>query len=631
MIKKALKKITNSKIFDKISNQTVESFSSYKELLEARFGKNVILHVINVAVILVSYIIASALIYPKLQFSVFLKEIFALLCAYYAVFLWFMDNIKKQLPIKTIVGVTACTAPVFFMNTTFSVAIVCLAVLIICEFVVFQYVRGCDLFSKKMPIYVICERDSDVPYIEELLSTNKVLKLIILSNSDDSFKTSAINSVEMLEKWLLKLRCLVFFPSPSRLIYFSQKPISMHLQQLAELAVKFSIPVFIVKFSEITEEGKNVQNMGIIPLELPQINAVDKSLVGNLFKSKRVWICYDGKEYVLDLIKSIGSISSIDLLIFCKSEYVAVTLNQHLISLYPNKSFNIKIMEFDGVISQDNKPDILFYNMPICSSYSEEHNQKEAVIGNILRTYQIIKFAQENKVCDVFILSSIKAFNANTWIGATQRLGELLAQFASSQSRKLFTKFHVIRLPDDSFTTTEIYGEIVNSIKYNGYINIHDKDIPVLQREKEIFPILVKAVTMSLKNTEHLSSVLTVSIKSQTSLDEIIRQACFQMKTRIDEDIRTIYTSEPRLINLDSFPNISETLEKTSIPNIFATRFTHSNDENFENMWTIEEVNKMSTRELVSAVMQGLNDCMKLNKNQRNSGINTSKEGRHVK
>lgn len=568
-------------------------------------------HIINLLILTTSYTITSLFIYPHFHFSIFLKEIFALCCAYGAIFLWFIEEISKQIPLKIVVGVTACIAPIFFMNNAFSVALVELFLLIFIEFIVFEYIRGCNLFSSQMPIYVICETADDTLQIQELLNENKVLELILLSEKGEPTRFSSIRSLKSLESWLLKIRMLAFFPKPNRLIYFSKAPDASHVEQLVELSIAFSIPAYGVKVNPVMSEGKLSKVLGLTLLNCYMHPTTDRNLLGTLFKNKRVWVVFNGSEYLFDIIRTLSATQSINLTAFCSSEYMAVMLRQRLLSIFPERIFKIKVMNFDCFVSQDNGPDAIFYGMPINSIYIEEDNQKEAVVSNVLKTQKLIAFAQKNNVADVFLLSSIKAFNANTWIGATQRLGELFAQFASHQRRKLGTKFHVIRLPEDSFSKVGILGEIENSVRNNGYLCIKDMDSAVLQNEKEIFLILLKTISLSMKNENFESVVFTISAKKQISVEEIIKHVCTQLSLRPNTDVPFFYSSEPRPMDLESFPNISEDLESTNTPNIFITRFSNLGADHFKDAWTVEQIYKMSTRELVSTVMQSLKEKMK--------------------
>jgi len=606
MIKKILNTAKNFIEKNNIDNFTKNTINTIVALLPSSIIKHME-HITNLFVLISAYMLVSLFMYPDLKFIVFIKEIFALICAYFAITLWFMDQTKKQFPIKTIIGVTACIAPVFFMNNNFSVALICVILLIICEFIIFEHIRGCHLFSNKTPAYIICETEEDIN--KNLLSDFKVLKYIVLSETN-SVKFSSINSIDTLDRWLERINRFAFFPIPSRLIYLAKTPNADHQQQLLELSIKYSIKAFNAKIKSEEKDGKISQFLALTSLRNDTLFTGDKTQLATIFKNKKICICFDGHNCLFDLIVSFSAVQSINLTIVCWSEHIAVNLIQKLSVLHPEKSFNVKVVSFDNFIAQENKIDVLFYNMPINSSYCEESNQKEAIIGNVTQTQKLIQFAQQNHINDVFIFSSIKAFNANTWIGATQRLGELFAQFASTKFRKMASKFHVIRTPEYLTSSIEFFGDAIKQIKNNGHIIINNTAIPVLQNGREVYALIIKAINISMKNDDFLSSVLTVSTKKQYSIDDAISHVREQFELR-PMDIRVSYSSEPRPMDLESFPNISETLEKTNIANVFVTRFINSGSELFEDKWDITEINRMSTRELVSAVMQSLNDKMK--------------------
>jgi hypothetical protein len=215
------------------------------------------------------------------------------------------------------------------------------------------------------------------------------------------------------------------------------------------------------------------------------------------------------------------------------------------------------------------------------SAHSGEENLKEAVVKNVFETKRLIDFVQLCKIPMVFILSGSGALNARNWIGATQRLGELLAQFADSQHRKAFTKFRVIRIPDEVGDPEGVFGKTVSSILSDGYINCdhQNSESNTVYYRKDILPLLVKAVTFLMKSNDVTSSVYTIVPKNN--------------------------------IIFDDFIDIDELIEKTAIPGILRTKFTCNSLANYSNVWTIEEINAMTTRELISAVFQNLSEKIK--------------------
>jgi hypothetical protein len=286
---------------------------------------------------------------------------------------------------------------------------------------------------------------------------------------------------------------------------------------------------------------------------------------------------------------------------------------QELLGKCSDKNCKIKIVDLSLFELQTGKPDVLFYNIPVKSIHSGEENLKETVVKNVLETKRLINFAQSSKIPSVFILSGSGALNARNWIGATQRLGELLAQFADSQHRKMFTKFKVIRIPDEIGDSEGIFRKTVSSIFSNGYINYDHQNFETnaVYYRKDILPLLVKAVTFLVKSNDVTSAVYTIAPKNNITFDDYIENICKTACLRPYRDVQIIKSTKSEEMKLDDFIDINEPIEKTAIAGILRTKFTCNSFVNYSDVWTIEEINTMTTRELISAVFQNLNEKIK--------------------
>jgi hypothetical protein len=288
--------------------------------------------------------------------------------------------------------------------------------------------------------------------------------------------------------------------------------------------------------------------------------------------------------------------------------------DQELSERCPNKNYKIKIVDMQLFELQSGKPDILFYNMPVKSIRSGEENLKEAVIKNVLETRCLINFAHSNKIPLVFILSGSGALNARNWIGATQRLGELFAQFADSQSKKTFTKFRVIRIPASISDPSIVFGKIISSIFVNGCVNCscENSEKGAVYYRKDILPLLIKAVTFLMKSNDITSGVYTIVPKNSLTFDSFVESMCETVCLKPHRDVQILKNNNPKEMELDDFIDINEPLEKTAVAGILRTKFFCTNADNYNNIWTKEEISAMTTRELISAVFQNLNEKIKI-------------------
>lgn len=571
-------------------------------------------HVKNLLILIFSYTTSSLIIYPHFAFGIFLREIFALLCIYGAIYISFLEKIEESITFKVFVGASALLCPIIFINNTPMVALVAILVFMICEFIAFEYARGCKLFSSKIPVYIIFDNGVDDTIAKKILAEYKVLELVVLESSNECSNVATLRSIENLKTWIRKISFVPFYPTPKRLIYFSQKINADRIIQLANIAAEFSLPLY--------KGAINIDGTGIsvraFPISFSDfdhvcISSQEKTALSSCFKNKKIWAYYDGRGCVLDLIYAFTTINSIDLTILCESEMLFLQAEQYLSAKSSSKNWQIKIMNLDVLDALDTVPDMLFYNIPIKSNFSGENNLKEALIKNVLNTQNLIKYAQNKKIPHVFVLSGNGAINATNWIGATQRLGELFVQFADSNSRKTSSKFRIIRIPESATDVQGLLGNIIASVLANGEIHIDfiNTETYASFYRKDILPILIKSVISIYKAHDASSTVYTILPKNNISLNDLINKACNIVGLRRDKDVSVIYNSKTEALELDNFPNISEPLEETNMENVYCTKFSYVDELLYLNTWSIEQIYKMSTRDLISAVFQSLSEKIK--------------------
>jgi hypothetical protein len=157
---------------------------------------------------------------------------------------------------------------------------------------------------------------------------------------------------------------------------------------------------------------------------------------------------------------------------------------------------------------------------------------------------------------------------------------------------------------------SHILGNVISSILSRGYINANflDSELMALYYTKDILTPFLKTVVSLMKNNDATSSVYTITPKNNMIFEDFIKNVCGVFGLRKDKDVQVVYNSKSEEMKLDDFVSISEPMEKTAIANVLRTKFYCTNPENYKHIWTIEELNGMTIRELISAVFQSLNE-----------------------
>ncbi|MDR3155795.1 MAG: polysaccharide biosynthesis protein [Holosporaceae bacterium] len=622
ILKYLQEKTQNCRWFKKIK---VTSMTYFREVLDYFFTyfqhipRKYIYHMQYLLALVLLYAVLSAIIYPKFNGVVFLRELFALLCTYVAIFVWFFDRIEIELPHKIAAVVIICTAPMLFMHNAFSVAVVLILFMIFFEFVLFEYLRGCHLFASTTPVYVICHDEQDALFFKTYCKNYKILEMIIFADQVPSKQEfSRLASPQDLQKKLCRLNKIPFLPFPRRLIYFSSKINADILEQLVEISSFFSILLLKAQKKIVNEKDNEAIRVSLQPISLDDYENVnvsmqEKSNLTSVLKNKRLWICFDGRRSVLDFIRAISFVHSADLTIVCETEKLAVDVQRELGMNGNRGRCKAKVMDLDLMLKQNSHPDILFYNMPIKYACSSESCLTEVVVKNVLNMSRLIEFAQNRKIQYVFVLSSNGAVNPKDWSGATQRLGELFVQHADSNSRKFYTKFRIVRIPEVIGDPCGVCERMITALKQDGLINIGCGDFPLtnVYGRRNVLAILLKFLVFSMKNYDFSSSVYTIAPKRILSPEKLVKIICDLFSLRQHIDIPIILDKASEAADTGDYTNISETFENTEIGELFCTKFVSSHRESYENLWNIEEIGAMDTRELITAVFQSIDDKLK--------------------
>lgn len=596
-----------NKIRESFKTENVSKFRDIvvEFLRTKRIPQNDHCHEINLSILIGSYVLGSLLIYPEFNFLIFFKELFSIICIYGAILCWFTEKFSENNVLRICLAVTTCFAPVIFMNNSFSVAVVYLLLVTMIEYIVFSYLQGHRLFSKNTPVYVICEDASDLEVACRLMDKYKVLELVLLSESKSrNIKVSNIHTIESLAQQLSRARRVPFFPQPRKFIYCAQNKNLDNLSELLKLAAEYSISILTVKDNELIR----------LSLEdlIDNFSASDRNPLMGLFKNKNIWVCYDGRRTVLDLICILSGIASVNLTIICESASLIPEVDHILTRISRFKNYRIKVADMSFLTMNEARPDILFYNMPIKTRFSDEDHLKEALVKNVLDTDKIIKLAQGIKIPLTFVLSSTNSMNANNWTGATQRLGELMCQHADFQCRKTSARFKVIRIPENISDRCGILGEVAESILQSGnvFINSAESDLTDMYNSNDIISLTLKAIMLAYRS-EKTAEVLTILPQRKADPKDLIDKICNLYGLVPERDVKIHYTRVNEAMELDNFPNISENLEKTSTLNIFSTKFVTSSVGNYGDLLTVEQISKMNPREIISAVFQSISDKVK--------------------
>ena len=202
--------------------------------------------------------------------------------------------------------------------------------------------------------------------------------------------------------------------------------------------------------------------------------------ISGYLKGETILVTGGGGSIGSELCRQIAAYKPKSLVIFEIYENSAYDLQNELIQKYKDE-LDIKVIigsirdkkRLDYVFSQY-KPGIVFHAAAHKHVPLMEFNPQEAVKNNIYGTYNLAECAYQHNCKKFVLISTDKAVNPTSIMGATKRVAELIMQYMNSISQ---TKFSAVRFGNVLGSNGSVIPLFKKQIEYGGPITITHPEV----------------------------------------------------------------------------------------------------------------------------------------------------------
>lgn len=264
------------------------------------------------------------------------------------------------------------------------------------------------------------------------------------------------------------------------LIFFSQKTslifsvITCSLSILFMLLIRFSYGIYRMKFTRINKEFK-VDDL----LERDCVS-FDKKEIDKFLHQKVIMVTGGGGSIGSELCRQIASSNPAQLIIIDYYENNAYDIQQELLYEYKD-GLNLAV-EIASVQDRDKmnqlfqryKPQIVFHAAAHKHVPFMEQCPEEAIKNNIFGTYNVVQAANQWNVEKFVLISTDKAVNPTSMMGASKRMCEMIIQSMKNISN---SKYAAVRFGNVLGSSGSVIPLFKRQIEHGGPITITDKRV----------------------------------------------------------------------------------------------------------------------------------------------------------
>jgi FlaA1/EpsC-like NDP-sugar epimerase len=206
---------------------------------------------------------------------------------------------------------------------------------------------------------------------------------------------------------------------------------------------------------------------------------LDTRLVSGYLAGKCVLITGGGGSIGSELARQICTVAPRQLVIFDIYENTAYELEQELLGLYRDIDVRIEIGSIRDEERVDNlfatyRPDVVFHAAAHKHVPLMENCPRDAVQNNVFGTLNIVRAADRYDAGRFILISTDKAVNPTSVMGATKRMGEMIVQYFSTRSK---TVYAAVRFGNVLGSAGSVIPRFKHQIEAGGPVTITHPDI----------------------------------------------------------------------------------------------------------------------------------------------------------
>jgi FlaA1/EpsC-like NDP-sugar epimerase len=288
------------------------------------------------------------------------------------------------------------------------------------------------------------------------------------------------------------------------------------------------------------EALRQVRPMSLEDLLQREPIQMDRQELYPLLERKRVLVTGAGGSIGSELCRQIARYNPTTLILFERYENGLFALDLELRALYPKLTIipaigDVTVHERVAEVLQQTDPDLVFHAAAHKHVPLMELNPKEAVRNNVFGTKTVAEAALASGVDRFVLISTDKAVNPTSVMGATKRVAEDLVQNLSHRGR---TKFTVVRFGNVLGSNGSVVPLFADQIRKGGPLTVTHPEI------KRFFMTIPEAVQLVLQASllGQGGEVFVLDMGEQVKVVDLARNMIVLSGLVPDQDIQIVYS-----------------------------------------------------------------------------------------
>ena len=293
------------------------------------------------------------------------------------------------------------------------------------------------------------------------------------------------------------------------------------------------------------EDAAEVRPIAIEDLLGRPQTVLDRAAMAALIEGRRVMVTGAGGTIGGELTRQVASYGPAHLVLFDNAEFNLYEIDGEIAEHYPEMSRTTILGDIrdrgriDQVLARE-KPELLFHAAAFKHVPMVEANPNEGVLTNVVGTRNLADACSAAGIKTMVMISTDKAVNPSSVMGATKRIAELYCQALGASSSG--TRFVTVRFGNVLGSTGSVVPLFQRQLAAGGPLTVTHPDMTrYFMTVREAVELVLQATAIEGSETRG-GDIFVLEMGAPVRIDELARQMIRLAGLRPDEDIAIEYS-----------------------------------------------------------------------------------------